>query len=76
MSFYGLLELQIVPKTYYNILSVQILIRDQINFGRITSELKKPIYNLDVRKTSYKYLVFLQSDFLSLVGAPNEPKDL
>ena len=26
VSFYGLLEIQIVPKTYYNILSVEILI--------------------------------------------------
>ena len=40
MSFYGLLELLIVPKTYYNILSVEILIGDQNNFCRVTSESK------------------------------------
>ena len=45
---------------------------DQKNFSRVTSKQKKPISRLDLGKTSYKYSVFAQSEFLRLVGVLNE----
>ena len=71
MSFYGLLVIQIVPKTYYNMLSVEILIWDQNNFGRVTSQPKNP-FKVSIYAKLVIDLVFSRSDFLGLVGAPNE----
>ena len=71
MSFYGLLVIQIVPKTYYNMLSVEILIWDQNNFGRVTSQPKNP-FKVSIYAKLVIDLVFSRSDFLRLVGAPNE----
>ena len=71
MSFYGLLVTQIVPKTYYNMLSVEILIWDQNNFGRVTSQPKNP-FKVSIYAKLVIDLVFSRSDFLRLVGAPNE----
>ena len=33
---------------------------------------KKPVYKLDLGKTSYKDLVFVRCEFLSVVGAQND----
>ena len=71
MSFYGLLVIQIVPKTYYNMLSVEILIWDQNNFGRVTSQPKNP-FKVSIYAKLVIDLVFSRSGFLRLVGAPNE----
>ena len=71
MSFNGLLVIQIVPKTYYNMLSVEILIWDQNNFGRVTSQPKNP-FKVSIYAKLVIDLVFSLSDFLGLVGAPNE----
>ena len=38
----------------------------------VTSEPKKPIYRLELGKTSYNDLVFTRGDFLWLVGAKND----
>ena len=59
-------------KTYSNILCGQILIWSQNNFGRVTSEPGKPFKGLELRKTSYKDLVFVRSEFLTFFGDPNE----
>ena len=71
MSFYGLLVIQMVPKTYYNMLSVEILIWDQNNFGRVTSQPKNS-FKVSIYAKLVIDLVFSRSDFLRLVGAPNE----
>ena len=60
-----------MPKTYYNILFVQIHICDQKNFARVTSEPK--IYlKARFRQTSYKDLVFERGESLSVFGAQIE----
>ena len=52
-------------------LSVEILIWDQNNFGRVTSQPKNP-FKVSIYAKLVIDLVFSRSDFLRLVGAPNE----
>ena len=51
---------------------IKIQISDLNNFARFTSEPKKIHLRLDLGKTSYKDLVFVRSDLIRLVGAPND----
>ena len=51
---------------------IKIHISDRNNFARFTSEQKKPSKRLELGETSYKDLVFVRSDLIRIVGAPNE----
>ena len=48
-----------------------IILWQQNNFGRVTSDPKKPIKGSISRKIGYKDLVFVRGEFLWFVGAPN-----
>ena len=61
-----------VPKTYYNTLYIQILIYDQNNVARHTSEPKKPLKGPIFVKLVINTLVVAGSEFLKLVGSPSE----
>ena len=49
-----------------------IILWQQNNFGRVTSDPKKPIKGSISRKIGYKDLVFVRREFLSVVGAQNQ----
>ena len=56
---------------YINLLYVQILIWDDDNFARVTSD-QNTHFRVRFRETSYKDLVFARGEFLSVIGAQNE----